>query len=186
MSLAVVLLIVALICFVVAAFGALGRVNLVPLGLACWVLAILLAGGHVAVTAAHAPGAAVYTLAAAVLPVAVATASTPAVDAATFNLISGLVVGAACSYLLKWAPASWKGKPMAIAAMVAAAALEMAELYVTGQLQTFNIFTAADVLAALAGLNAFYNLLKDNLHLQDPPGSGTSPAIAAAPKQPPA
>ena len=47
-ALSVVLLIVALVCFILAAFGALAtRVNLVAAGLACWVLAEILRAGLV-------------------------------------------------------------------------------------------------------------------------------------------
>ena len=46
---ALILMLVALLCFVVAAFGgSLGRVAPVPLGLAFWVLALLIGGGAVA------------------------------------------------------------------------------------------------------------------------------------------
>jgi hypothetical protein len=37
-----ILMVVALACFVLAAFGVSSRVGLVPLGLACWVLSIVL------------------------------------------------------------------------------------------------------------------------------------------------
>jgi hypothetical protein len=37
-----ILMVVALVCFVAAAFGVSSRVGLVPLGLALWVLSIIL------------------------------------------------------------------------------------------------------------------------------------------------
>lgn len=39
--LVLILLIVAAICFALAAFGVVARLNLVALGLLCWVLAVL-------------------------------------------------------------------------------------------------------------------------------------------------
>lgn len=40
--LTLILLIAGLICFLLAAFGVGGRVNLVALGLACWILTVLI------------------------------------------------------------------------------------------------------------------------------------------------
>jgi len=40
-ALNVLLLILAFVCFVMAAFGASSKINLVPLGLALWVLTLL-------------------------------------------------------------------------------------------------------------------------------------------------
>lgn len=48
MTIATVLLVLALVCFVLATFGAnVPRVNLVALGLSLWVLAVLLGGAVV-------------------------------------------------------------------------------------------------------------------------------------------
>jgi hypothetical protein len=44
MSLAFILLVIALICFVLAAVGVSSRINLLAVGLACWVLTLLLHG----------------------------------------------------------------------------------------------------------------------------------------------
>lgn len=40
--LTIVLLVAGLLCFLLAAFGVGGRVNLVALGLACWILTALI------------------------------------------------------------------------------------------------------------------------------------------------
>jgi methyl coenzyme M reductase beta subunit len=48
MSLSLILLVVSLICFIVAAAGlTTGRINALASGLAFWVLSILIGGGHV-------------------------------------------------------------------------------------------------------------------------------------------
>jgi len=43
-TLHVLLLVVAFVCFLLAAIGVVGRINLVALGLACWVLTLLIHG----------------------------------------------------------------------------------------------------------------------------------------------
>lgn len=42
MAIATILMLASFICFVLAACGVSSRVGLLPLGLACWVLALLL------------------------------------------------------------------------------------------------------------------------------------------------
>jgi hypothetical protein len=113
--------------------------------------------------------------------VAAAAASPVVVDPQVFNMIVGGVIGAACSYALKLAPRSWQGKPMAAGALVFAILIEGLELQVTGQLAHFSLATAADVLSALAGMNFFYAMLKDDLHLQDPPASAPTSTAPAPP-----
>lgn len=112
-----------------------------------------------------------------------AAAAAP-LDPQAFNMIVALVIGAAASYVLKWAPGSWQGKPMAIGAFVFAILIEVAELYVTGQLAHFSVATAADLLSAIAGMNFFYAMLKDDLHLQDPPSATPAVAPASSPTPP--
>jgi len=46
MSVGIALLLLALICFVLAAVGVRSRINLVALGFACWVLSLLLSAFH--------------------------------------------------------------------------------------------------------------------------------------------
>jgi len=116
--------------------------------------------------------------------VASATVS-PAIDPQVFNMIVAGVIGAASSYALKLAPQSWQGKPMAAGALVFAILIEVLELQVTGQLAHFSLATAADVLSALAGMNFFYAMLKDDLHLQDPPSAPPAVATVSSPAPPP-
>jgi len=46
MSLTLVLLLLAFLCFLLAAVGVRSRINLVALGFACWVLSLLLSAFH--------------------------------------------------------------------------------------------------------------------------------------------
>lgn len=113
-----------------------------------------------------------------------AVSASPAMDAQTFNLVVAAAIGAASSYILRWAPASWKGKPMVAVAVVFSIALEATELYVTGQLSTFSIASAADLLMALAGQKLFFDLLKDDLHLEDPPSASAVASATSSPAPP--
>jgi len=64
---------------------------------------------------------------------------------------------------LKFAPASWKGKPLVAVAVVLAFVLSVAQLYLTGKhLDWTSSSTFASV---VAGQQLFYALFKDDLKL---------------------
>ena len=92
-----------------------------------------------------------------------------------------LVIALASPLLLKFAPASWKGKGMALVSIGLAVALGAAALAVDGKLP-HDWSDAASIEAFLAALvgaqQAVYALLKDSLNLADPsampkPAGGT-------------
>lgn len=105
------------------------------------------------------------------------------------DFITGLtiVVALVAPFILKLAPASWKGTGMAVIAVSLSLVLGVVDLLATGQLSNFNPATAGLTLAAYVGATqGIYTLFKDSLHLADPPAANPSPhtQIAAPPPAP--
>ena len=91
-------------------------------------------------------------------------------DQSSFITLVTIVLAAASPLLLKLAPASWKGQPMAIGALAVSLVLGVVDLQVTGQFSHFMWQTASLTLVAYVGAQqGIFALFKDSWHLPDPP-----------------
>ena len=105
------------------------------------------------------------------------------------DFITGLtiVVALVAPFILKLAPASWKGTGMAALAVALSLVLGVIDLWATGQLSNFNPATAGLTLAAYVGATqGIYTLFKGAFNLADPPAANPAPhtQIAAPPPGP--
>ena len=85
--------------------------------------------------------------------------------------VISLVIALLSPFLLKFAPRSWQGAPMAAAAMIAAVLLGIAALAIDGKLPTsWNDASSvsAFLLALVGAQQAVFALLKDSLNLAAP------------------
>lgn len=99
-------------------------------------------------------------------------------DQSAFITLITVLLAALSPLVLKYAPAKWKGQPMAIGAIVVSLILGGVDLEVTGQLAHFDWQTATLTLVAYVGAQqGIFALFKDSLKLPDPP-------VAAAPGKP--
>jgi hypothetical protein len=91
-----------------------------------------------------------------------------------------VVVGAVSSLILKFAPASWKGKPMLAIAVALAFVFSVGQLAIAGKLNKLSWSDPATFAAVVAGQAVFYAALKDNLRLADPPVAAPKPVAPPA------
>jgi hypothetical protein len=174
MSIALVLVLLALIFFGLATLAVAGhpRFGWIGAGLFCWCLSTVIGGVHLHALAAHH-----------VLTASVYGAAASGLDAAGFIALLTVALDIVSPVILKWAPADWKGEKMALIAIGLSLVLGVAQLYVTGQFDHFAWTTAAFTLGAFVGVQqGLYSLLKDRWHLSDPPAS----AIPVSGIKPPA